>query len=146
MAELLHIFVAGRRACFLLFRPRLSCSKPFPVSRGLPLAILRLLLFVALLCGATIPSRPAAAGSTPDLDSIANQLVSHRALYTISVARLDPRNYRSGITGGLSLEFVNACDGFVLNQRFVIQTDRSEEHTSELQSLMRISYAVFCLK
>src|SRR3546814_2787110 len=26
------------------------------------------------------------------------------------------------------------------------QHDRSEEHTSELQSLMRISYAVFCLK
>src|SRR3546814_3496085 len=26
------------------------------------------------------------------------------------------------------------------------QADRSEEHTSELQSLMRISYAVFCLK
>src|SRR3546814_1566581 len=26
------------------------------------------------------------------------------------------------------------------------QTRRSEEHTSELQSLMRISYAVFCLK
>src|SRR3546814_3144667 len=26
------------------------------------------------------------------------------------------------------------------------QTPRSEEHTSELQSLMRISYAVFCLK
>src|SRR3546814_4778849 len=25
-------------------------------------------------------------------------------------------------------------------------TTRSEEHTSELQSLMRISYAVFCLK
>src|SRR3546814_10746711 len=34
--------------------------------------------------------------------------------------------------------------------RFVWQdgfrTGRSEEHTSELQSLMRISYAVFCLK
>src|SRR3546814_10605512 len=27
-----------------------------------------------------------------------------------------------------------------------VQRDRSEEHTSELQSLMRISYAVFCLK
>src|SRR3546814_6821539 len=27
-----------------------------------------------------------------------------------------------------------------------IQPRRSEEHTSELQSLMRISYAVFCLK
>src|SRR3546814_9690651 len=30
-----------------------------------------------------------------------------------------------------------------LKPRYVI---RSEEHTSELQSLMRISYAVFCLK
>src|SRR3546814_4941150 len=28
----------------------------------------------------------------------------------------------------------------------MIQPTRSEEHTSELQSLMRISYAVFCLK
>src|SRR3546814_10230550 len=28
----------------------------------------------------------------------------------------------------------------------VAQRNRSEEHTSELQSLMRISYAVFCLK
>src|SRR3546814_4990654 len=29
---------------------------------------------------------------------------------------------------------------------FLDAVDRSEEHTSELQSLMRISYAVFCLK
>src|SRR3546814_5899361 len=28
----------------------------------------------------------------------------------------------------------------------LIPAERSEEHTSELQSLMRISYAVFCLK
>src|SRR3546814_4931018 len=28
----------------------------------------------------------------------------------------------------------------------VTRPERSEEHTSELQSLMRISYAVFCLK
>src|SRR3546814_5212048 len=27
-----------------------------------------------------------------------------------------------------------------------LEVERSEEHTSELQSLMRISYAVFCLK
>src|SRR3546814_2832607 len=30
--------------------------------------------------------------------------------------------------------------------RVATKDDRSEEHTSELQSLMRISYAVFCLK
>src|SRR3546814_7366421 len=28
----------------------------------------------------------------------------------------------------------------------ILAEERSEEHTSELQSLMRISYAVFCLK
>src|SRR3546814_10895810 len=33
--------------------------------------------------------------------------------------------------------------GLVIETRFEF---RSEEHTSELQSLMRISYAVFCLK
>src|SRR3546814_8734901 len=31
-------------------------------------------------------------------------------------------------------------------QSTVAEGNRSEEHTSELQSLMRISYAVFCLK
>src|SRR3546814_8344600 len=36
---------------------------------------------------------------------------------------------------------VNAQSG-----RAAVQIPRSEEHTSELQSLMRISYAVFCLK
>src|SRR3546814_1495355 len=30
--------------------------------------------------------------------------------------------------------------------KFMFSLARSEEHTSELQSLMRISYAVFCLK
>src|SRR3546814_3879404 len=39
------------------------------------------------------------------------------------------------ITGGA------AAEHFIL-----IARTRSEEHTSELQSLMRISYAVFCLK
>src|SRR3546814_3431313 len=33
-----------------------------------------------------------------------------------------------------------------LEQGEIVEADRSEEHTSELQSLMRISYAVFCLK
>src|SRR3546814_8336553 len=40
-----------------------------------------------------------------------------------------------------------AIERFVAKYRYGIVRDfRSEEHTSELQSLMRISYAVFCLK
>src|SRR3546814_7972027 len=38
-------------------------------------------------------------------------------------------------------------DGFLISSPGARQQScRSEEHTSELQSLMRISYAVFCLK
>src|SRR3546814_5298302 len=33
-----------------------------------------------------------------------------------------------------------------ISTRLASQSSRSEEHTSELQSLMRTSYAVFCLK
>src|SRR3546814_1375608 len=40
------------------------------------------------------------------------------------------------------LELFIACH----SSRFISRVIRSEEHTSELQSLMRISYAVFCLK
>src|SRR3546814_8419341 len=38
------------------------------------------------------------------------------------------------------------ADGRSRSEQTVSPRERSEEHTSELQSLMRISYAVFCLK
>src|SRR3546814_3853290 len=34
----------------------------------------------------------------------------------------------------------------IANKTNMLALNRSEEHTSELQSLMRLSYAVFCLK
>src|SRR3546814_1125171 len=39
-----------------------------------------------------------------------------------------------------------SIDGRVVPLKASMGAARSEEHTSELQSLMRISYAVFCLK
>src|SRR3546814_2883259 len=41
---------------------------------------------------------------------------------------------------------VNLSAPVMLAKTLVAASERSEEHTSELQSLMRISYAVFCLK
>src|SRR3546814_8139861 len=52
-------------------------------------------------------------------------LMEYLPLYSLQQARR--HEVRPGITGWA-------------------QVNRSEEHTSELQSLMRISYAVFCLK
>src|SRR3546814_3899260 len=55
---------------------------------------------------------------------------------------------------GWSTSIVSPPDGnmraYMASLRLLLERDdeiyRSEEHTSELQSLMRISYAVFCLK
>src|SRR3546814_182408 len=60
--------------------------------------------------------------------------------------RLSAYAFWAYLVGGLaffaSLFFGLAPDG----GWFMYPPSRSEEHTSELQSLMRISYAVFCLK
>src|SRR3546814_3349171 len=48
------------------------------------------------------------------------------------------------VTGAAPQNWMGAPGAWVVNLLF--QLFRSEEHTSELQSLMRISYAVFCLK
>src|SRR3546814_10004119 len=46
-----------------------------------------------------------------------------------------------------ALHFLYRFPAIALAQHQAMRRDRrSEEHTSELQSLMRISYAVFCLK
>src|SRR3546814_16214359 len=51
--------------------------------------------------------------------------------------------------GDRGIRVVEAAEGDIHRHPAVrgdVQLARSEEHTSELQSLMRISYAVFCLK
>src|SRR3546814_7318658 len=45
-----------------------------------------------------------------------------------------------------SIAWLSAADSTMFEGLSVFSRVRSEEHTSELQSLMRISYAVFCLK
>src|SRR3546814_1638098 len=58
-----------------------------------------------------------------------------------------PRGQREAVTllklREMSLKEAAAITGMSIG---ALKVSRSEEHTSELQSLMRISYAVFCLK
>src|SRR3546814_5443980 len=69
------------------------------------------------------------------LDLIGNAL--HRAVEAIDRNKADGRIFRTVAVGG---------DIALAERDGEFHTNRSEEHTSELQSLMRISYAVFCLK
>src|SRR3546814_9952241 len=58
-----------------------------------------------------------------------------------AIDALSTHSLRVGLTQDL---FANGEDAGPIAQ--ALRWTRSEEHTSELQSLMRISYAVFCLK
>src|SRR3546814_6926174 len=65
---------------------------------------------------------------------------------TASENRLETPNASSTATDAASSMAASAGDIVVTARRRAEDLSRSEEHTSELQSLMRISYAVFCLK
>src|SRR3546814_6091098 len=82
-----------------------------------------------------------------------------RAMRIVSVERgRDPRQYSMvGFGGAGPLHAVRLGMGMGVRKVIIpvgagvgsavgLLKARSEEHTSELQSLMRISYAVFCLK
>src|SRR3546814_1472481 len=63
-------------------------------------------------------------------------------------ARHVRRSFRGGVRDRQELHRHGAAPRFTRRAATpdIGRVDRSEEHTSELQSLMRISYAVFCLK
>src|SRR3546814_7793133 len=76
--------------------------------------------------GIVLPA-PSTPGAAAELNTIATRLQS---------------SYGKG-KGTLDGKPMSGND---LEEKMGTVRDRSEEHTSELQSLMRISYAVFCLK
>src|SRR3546814_2654826 len=59
----------------------------------------------------------------------------------VQIAELEPAVKQADRTGPVFVEAIGSKD-----RGAPVGNARSEEHTSELQSLMRISYAVFCLK
>src|SRR3546814_8984350 len=71
------------------------------------------------------------------------------AFTVVTTNPLDEDGYRVSY-GNSYIQAVTWNEQGVLADAFVTYSEstdpRSEEHTSELQSLMRISYAVFCLK
>src|SRR3546814_14695205 len=74
----------------------------------------------------------------PPRSTRTDTLFPYTTLFRSNVAAITrvTTRYRNGLVPETSIASI--CS--------VTRIDRSEEHTSELQSLMRISYAVFCLK
>src|SRR3546814_8742246 len=89
---------------------------------------------VAVAAGAPATASPLATdmASAPAVLAEADSLAAATVTELFTTKPMQPRPWPRAILPGLP-----AQDAF---------TVRSEEHTSELQSLMRTSYAVFCLK
>src|SRR3546814_1988212 len=63
----------------------------------------------------------------------------------VAVSFVPVMHTKTNMFGGDGGDEINVCYQWK-GSYTVAQMSRSEEHTSELQSLMRTSYAVFCLK
>src|SRR3546814_9751315 len=93
--------------------------------------------YTTLFRSAGLCDAAAAAGGGRRRGSRPRHLFGPGALFQLSP-------YHAGRRAGLRPADFGDCVAAVTDS--VAETCRSEEHTSELQSLMRISYAVFCLK
>src|SRR3546814_5377918 len=80
------------------------------------------------------------------LDTHARALGAGVKLHGCSVHYVSEEVDGGPIIGQAAVPVLPEDDADSLAARVLRAEHRSEEHTSELQSLMRISYAVFCLK
>src|SRR3546814_7579042 len=88
--------------------------------------------------------------SVPPARSLGRRMTVHAAAALIVFAVLQVWLVSSAIAAGAPSALTVAALVIILALAVptvrIVERHRSEEHTSELQSLMRISYAVFCLK
>src|SRR3546814_10082081 len=86
----------------------------------------------------------AAKAAYPLLKRAATQDAPARVVFVASAAALRPKTGGGAYAASkVALTYLTRVLAVELASQSIL---RSEEHTSELQSLMRISYAVFCLK
>src|SRR3546814_5806774 len=117
------------------------------------------LIGAGLVAGIAAPAIAAAQQHEPlpRLDEVGNHMLTFIGNYLGSHGNLDdeiPAACSSAVLASAwraaaRLEMLGIAEidkGIQPFDRFKDDIARSEEHTSELQSLMRISYAVFCLK
>src|SRR3546814_12900161 len=108
-------------------------------------------LFVAFLFFFLMIRRPPRSTRTDTLFPYTTLFRSrhHRAVWlqqpAVPCVDCLPRQSR-GVDAGYFGRKPDPWDAGAADGGIPVITGRSEEHTSELQSLMRISYAVFCLK
>src|SRR3546814_10477779 len=100
----------------------------------------------ATMIGFLVEHGEAMLGNDPG-ETVGALLIGGIALVTAGATWLHWRRFMVPITVAAGTAALAATAvALILSLTGVPRDSRSEEHTSELQSLMRISYAVFCLQ
>src|SRR3546814_10565194 len=84
--------------------------------------------------------------SVGHLDRVMREIAERPGLIVYTLVNGDVRRKLENRAHAMGLPLVSALDPVLDALSQLLGQERSEEHTSELQSLMRNSYAVFCLK
>src|SRR3546814_6142760 len=90
-------------------------------------------------CHLPIASRQGGSGSAPVQPALAKRLAMKKLALSLAAMLLP-------LSAAAATEPAEEPRALGVEASIVFPSDRSEEHTSELQSLMRTSYHVFCLK
>src|SRR3546814_8907446 len=99
------------------------------------------------VCSSDLPSDESCPPSGPIACALSARVSRTRAVLAAKDhAIVTTRDRPSGSTSVTLKRTASDVHRTKLRSKNVVISLRSEEHTSELQSLMRISYAVFCLK
>src|SRR3546814_14369158 len=85
-------------------------------------------------------------GDPQDLHVLTHSFPTRRSSYLVGIISPDKMLRAVVLPAPFVPKKPKHSPGCTAKLRGLTATLRSEEHTSELQSLMRISYAVFCLK
>src|SRR3546814_4683267 len=104
------------------------------------------LVSLAGACGDNGPEgRAVVVGTTRDIIRHSGEGYSN-VIIIDNVQRIEGTWAGGQRSGSFTWIVITQTAQFKPGENGALEVDRSEEHTSELQSLMRISYAVFCLK
>src|SRR3546814_8057996 len=96
------------------------------------------------VAGSTFAAVGTIAGAASAVLGVAANLLTAKPPGSLAVG--NPEDFKLDPQAPVPYVIGETATGGYIADREAFGVTRSEEHTSELQSLMRISYAVFCLK
>jgi hypothetical protein len=108
-------------------------SQQFRATRGLFVTLLTLGLLVRIGVAAAQPNAGAAVAPSPPAAPVAINLVSHKAVYDVSLVRATQRDGVRGARGTMTYALTDRCEGYTVESQMHLDMGLSNGSDSELE-------------